>query len=188
MGAAAFLAFPRTAPGVDRTDIRFHVLPWSNDNPGKGFHKFPGFTTSICPTRPESRGEFRQKSPDPMDPTAIQGNCLSTERDRRTIVAGLLSAREICWRAGFRSGRGGVLARAWSHRGRQCGVTERYQGTRHHNIPPMRHGYDWGRQAPGRALPGAGNRGIEGGGCFGYAFDSPGQHQRGSEHDCREDE
>ena len=96
MGAAPVFAFLRSAPGVDRADIQFHVLPWSSDNPGKGFHKFPGFTISICPTRPESRGEITLKSPDPMDPPAIHANYLSTERDRRSIVAGLLRAREIC--------------------------------------------------------------------------------------------
>lgn len=99
MGAAPVFAFLRSAPGVDRPDIQFHVLPRSSDDPGKEFHKFPGFTISICPTRPESRGEFRLKSRDPMDPPATRADYLSTERDRRTIVAGLPRTRGICGHA-----------------------------------------------------------------------------------------
>ena len=96
MGAAPVFAFLRSRPDLDRPDIQFHVLPWSSDNPAEGFHRFPGFSISICPIRPESRGEIRLSSPDPMAAPSILANYLATERDRRTIVAGLHRAREIC--------------------------------------------------------------------------------------------
>ena len=96
MGAAPVFAFLRSAPDIERPDIQFHVLPWSSDDPTKGFHDFPGFTVSICPTRPESRGEIVLKSPDPMDAPAIHANYLSTENDCWCIVAGVRRAREIC--------------------------------------------------------------------------------------------
>ncbi len=96
MGAAPVFAFLKSRPELDRPDIQFHVLPWSSDNPAAGFHRFPGFSISICPIRPESRGEIRLSSPDPMAAPSILANYLATERDRRTIVAGLHRAREIC--------------------------------------------------------------------------------------------
>ncbi len=96
MGAAPVFAFLRSRPETDRPDIQFHVLPWSSDNPAKGFHRFPGFSISICPIRPESRGEIRLSSPDPLAAPSIRANYLATERDRGTIVAGLHRAREIC--------------------------------------------------------------------------------------------
>ena len=97
MGAAPVFAFLRSHPETHRPDIQFHVLPWSSDNPAEGFHRFPGFSISICPIRPESRGEIMLSSPDPLAQPSIRANYLATERDRRTIVAGLHRAREICW-------------------------------------------------------------------------------------------
>ena len=96
MGAAPVFAFLRSHPEADRPDIQFHVLPWSSDNPAEGFHRFPGFSISICPIRPESRGEIRLSTPDPLAAPSIRANYLATERDRRTIVAGLHQARGIC--------------------------------------------------------------------------------------------
>ncbi len=96
MGAGPVFAFLKSVDGIDRPDIQFHVLPWSRGTAAKGFDRFPGFSVSICPIRPESRGEIRLKSADPLVNPAIHGNYLSTENDRRTIVAGLHRAREIC--------------------------------------------------------------------------------------------
>lgn len=188
MGAAAIFAFPVSAPWVDRADIQFHCLPWSSDNPGKGFHEFPGFTISICPTRPESHSEIRLKSPDPMDPPAIQANCLSTERDRRTTVAGLLKAREICRRAPVSDQ---IEEELWPGPGlAEAGNAALLKGIKERVTTISRL---CGTVAIGEGRPldercRVGSRGIEGGRYFGHAFDSLGQHQRGSEHDCREGE
>ncbi|MDE0523031.1 MAG: GMC family oxidoreductase N-terminal domain-containing protein [Boseongicola sp.] len=110
MGAAPVFAFLRSRPELDRPDIQFHVLPWSSDNPAEGFHRFPGFSISICPVRPESRGEIRLSSPDPLVAPSILANYLATERDRRTIVAGLHRAREIC---AFDPIRGQIKEELW---------------------------------------------------------------------------
>lgn len=110
MGAAPVFAFLRSHPDTDRPDIQFHVLPWSSDNPAEGFHPFPGFSISICPIRPESRGEIRLSSPDPLAAPSIRANYLATERDCRTIVAGLHRAREIC---GFDPIKGQIEEEIW---------------------------------------------------------------------------
>lgn len=96
MGAAPVFAFLRSTAKVNRPDIQFHVVPWSSDDPTKGFHPFSGFAVSICPIRPESRGRVSLASADPTAPPALTANYLATERDRHTIVAGLRQAQRIC--------------------------------------------------------------------------------------------
>src|SRR5205823_14538381 len=54
-----------------------------------------GFTSIAYQLRPESRGEFKLKSPDPFDAPAVYPNYLAAETDQRTIVAGLQLIRRI---------------------------------------------------------------------------------------------
>jgi choline dehydrogenase len=96
MGAAPVFTFLRSSPKVDRADIQFHVVPWSSDNPSEGFHPWPGFAVSICPVRPESRGEVTLKSPNPLDAPAMVANYLATEHVQQTILNGLARSQEIC--------------------------------------------------------------------------------------------
>lgn len=96
MGAAPVFAFLRSSAEADRPDIQFHVVPWSSDNPALGFDRSPGFSVSICPLRPESRGWVRLGSADPMTPPLIYANYLSTKADRSTILNGLKRSQEIC--------------------------------------------------------------------------------------------
>ena len=96
MGAAPVFAFLKSAPDVDRPDLQFNVLPWSSDDPTKGFDPFPGFAVSICPLRPRSRGRIRLGSADPLAPPRIHANYLAEPEDRRAVVAGLKRAQEIC--------------------------------------------------------------------------------------------
>ena len=102
MGAAPVFAFVKSAPEVDRPDIQFNVLPWSSDDPTKGFDPFPGFAVSICPIRPRSRGWIRLASADPLAPPRIRANYLAEPEDQRAIVAGLKRAQEICRTAPLR--------------------------------------------------------------------------------------
>lgn len=96
MGAGPVFTFLCSGPEVERPDVQFHVLPWSSENPALGFDRFPGFSVSICPIRPESRGEIRLKSADPNAHPAIRANYLATEKDQRTIVAALRHSQAIC--------------------------------------------------------------------------------------------
>ena len=99
MGAGPVFCFLRSTGGIERPDVQFHVLPWSSDDPAEGFHPWPGFSVSICPIRPESRGTVRLRSGDPLATPAITANYLSTDGDRRAIVDGLRRSREICRQA-----------------------------------------------------------------------------------------
>ncbi len=88
-------AFIRSSTAVDTPDVQFHFAALSADLPGAPLHDFPGFTSSVCQLRPESRGYVEIKSADPSQPPAIHPNYLHTEIDGKTIVAGLKVAREI---------------------------------------------------------------------------------------------
>jgi choline dehydrogenase len=95
MAASLATGFMRTRDDVATPDIQFHVQPLSAENPGKGADKFSAFTMSVCQLRPESRGEIRLKSANPLDYPRIIPRYLSTETDRRTIVEGVNIARRI---------------------------------------------------------------------------------------------
>ncbi len=99
MGAAPVFAFARSHANKTRPDVQFHVLPWSSSDPSTGrMHPFSGFTASICPLRPESRGEIRLRSADPSEPPVIRANYLATDKDCRTAVDAIRLSRSICRR------------------------------------------------------------------------------------------
>jgi choline dehydrogenase len=87
--------FARTDRALTRPDVQFHVATLSSDMAGSKVHEFSGFTMSVCPLQPESRGHVRLKSPDPLTAPAMQPNYLSTDRDRATLVAGIRMARAL---------------------------------------------------------------------------------------------
>ena len=94
---APVFCFPRSDLSLVSPYIQFHVLPWISDNPSTGvMHPFSGFTASLCPLRPESRGEIRLKSADPAAAPLIRANYLDTENDRRSAIEALKLSREIC--------------------------------------------------------------------------------------------
>ena len=87
--------FWRTRPELKRPDVQTHFLTFSLDRMGEKLHPFPGFTASICPLRPTSRGSVHIRSADPRTPPAIRYNYLSTEHDRRTMIDGMRLLRRI---------------------------------------------------------------------------------------------
>ena len=76
-------------------DIQFHVSTLSADMAGGKVHPYSGFTLSVCQLRPESRGHVRVRSTDPFEPPEMQPNYLSTDLDRRTVVAAVKAARRV---------------------------------------------------------------------------------------------
>lgn len=88
-------AFLRSRPDVARPDVQLYFINFSTDKMGTTLHPFPGFTVSMSPLRPTSRGSVAIQSADPRQPPAIQYNYLSTEDDRRTVIDGLKLVRRI---------------------------------------------------------------------------------------------
>jgi choline dehydrogenase len=71
------------------------MQPLSADKPGDGVHPFSAFTMSVCTLRPESRGEVRINSSDPLQPPTIIPNYLSTKNDQKIAVESIKVARKI---------------------------------------------------------------------------------------------
>ena len=90
--------FARTRPELATPDMQFLLVLFSADRPGDGLNKFSGFLQNCCQLRPESRGEIRLRSPDPVAYPPIFANYLAAETDRRTLVAGLQLGRRIAAR------------------------------------------------------------------------------------------
>lgn len=88
-------AFLRTPLSPARADIQVHFITFSTAKMGDRLDPFSGFTASICPLRPESRGFVRAMSPDPAAAPAIQVNYLATDQDRRVAIEGLRELRRI---------------------------------------------------------------------------------------------
>jgi choline dehydrogenase len=88
-------AFARTRAELFRPDIQLYYINFSTDKMGTGLHRFSGFTVSMSPLQPGSRGWVRIRSANPREAPAIQYNFLSTEQDRRTVIAGLKMVRQL---------------------------------------------------------------------------------------------
>ncbi|MDY7218197.1 choline dehydrogenase [Denitrificimonas sp. JX-1] len=81
------------AYGHDELDLKYYLVPVLT---GDGeLVKEHGVTNLIILTRPESRGQLRLKSADPMDKPIIDANYLADERDREVLRRGVRIAREI---------------------------------------------------------------------------------------------
>jgi len=86
-------AFARTTPAAATPDVQFHIATLSSDTAGSPPHPFSAFTMSVCQLRPKSRGWVRIRSPDPIEPPAMQPNYLTQPEDSKTLVAGIRLAR-----------------------------------------------------------------------------------------------
>jgi choline dehydrogenase len=95
VGAGYAGAFVRTRPELTRPDVQFYFINFSTDKMGTTLHPFSGFTASMSPLRPESRGGVRIKSANPRQAPAIQYNYLTTANDRQTAVDGLKMVRRL---------------------------------------------------------------------------------------------
>jgi choline dehydrogenase len=95
IGAGYAGAFLRTRPELATPDIQIHFLIFSADAAGGALHPFPGFMTSVCQLRPESRGFVEIRSRDPAVPPAIQPRYLTSRHDRDTAVAGMILMRQV---------------------------------------------------------------------------------------------
>lgn len=95
LAASQVCIFCRTRPELEIPDLQFHMQPLSADKPGDGLHNYSAFTSSTCQLRPESRGEIRLKSTDPLAAPAIHPNYLSTPLDQEVAIAGMKLSRQV---------------------------------------------------------------------------------------------
>ncbi len=107
-------AFLRSRPDLAAPDLQFHFLPGvSSGRIRAPFLKVPdgvyegyGLSCNVCHLRPESRGEIRIVSNDPLERPAIKANYLSVEADRIAIREGVKRVRELFRQPAFADYRG----------------------------------------------------------------------------------
>ncbi|MGE3876583.1 MAG: GMC family oxidoreductase [Parvibaculaceae bacterium] len=87
--------FARALAGSATPDIQFHVATLSADMAGAKPHPFSGFTISVCQLRPESTGEIRLASADPLVRPLIHARYLTAPHDQACITAGIRLAQRI---------------------------------------------------------------------------------------------
>ncbi|TEA79750.1 GMC family oxidoreductase [Allopusillimonas ginsengisoli] len=85
-----------------RPDLLLNVMPLSVDKPGDPLHGFSGFSASAAQCRPESLGEVRIASADPLVAPAILPNYLQSGLDVDVLVSGLRILRDIYQQPAFR--------------------------------------------------------------------------------------
>ena len=94
-------AFVRTSYAKDIPDLQIHCLPWNYPTPNQDADKLhmvdprPGLT--ILPTLiyPQSRGELRLNSADPLEQPLIDPGYLSDPQDTEVLMEGIGMIREI---------------------------------------------------------------------------------------------
>jgi choline dehydrogenase len=93
--------FYRTRPELTRPDMQLYFSPLTYERTPPGIRPlmhpdpFPGFTTSVSPCRPTSRGVLEIRSKDPAEPPRIQPNYLATEHDLAELLEGAKFLRRL---------------------------------------------------------------------------------------------
>lgn len=81
------------AAGHNELDLKYYLVPILTGG-GEPANEH-GVTNLVILTRPESRGELRLRSANPMDKPIINANYLADERDRDVLRRGVRIARDI---------------------------------------------------------------------------------------------
>lgn len=104
------VAYLRTMPGSEEPDVKIHFSMALYEAMGRQLIMRHGYFAHIDLLRPESVGEIRLNSPDPMAPPAIDPNILSTGNDMAMGRAAIRATRRIFAQAPFDPMRGEELA------------------------------------------------------------------------------
>ena len=93
--------FFRSRPDSPRPDIQLYFSPLTYEKTPPGVRPlmhpdpFPGFTTSVSPCRPTSRGHLEIRSANPREAPSIHPNYLSTNHDVEELLAGVRFLRRL---------------------------------------------------------------------------------------------
>ncbi|AVG42584.1 GMC family oxidoreductase [Achromobacter insolitus] len=93
--------FWKSTPDLALPDLQGVFTPASYKEGYVGMlDDFPGMTAGVWQHRPESRGQVRIRSADPLQDPVILANYLENERDQMTLVRGIRLARQLLrWQA-----------------------------------------------------------------------------------------
>jgi choline dehydrogenase len=96
-------AFAMSNLGAATPDIQYHFIPAQVVNHARTPMDGDGVTLHACCLRPESRGEIRLASTDPLQPPVMDPNYLAADYDLKILVEGLRQGREILAAPAFKS-------------------------------------------------------------------------------------
>ncbi|MAI41927.1 MAG: hypothetical protein CMP95_05680 [Gammaproteobacteria bacterium] len=88
-------AFIKSRKNIEMPDLQLHFIPLILSDHGRKRFTKPGLSIHVCQLRPESRGEIRLASGNPLDSPSIKANYLSVRSDLDTLVEGVKLARKI---------------------------------------------------------------------------------------------
>src|SRR5579872_858513 len=88
-------AFVKSGPGAETPDIQYHFIPLQIVDHARTMLDGHGVTLHACCLRPQSRGEIRLASADPLQPPVIDPNYLSADYDLKILIEGIRRGREI---------------------------------------------------------------------------------------------
>lgn len=87
--------FLRTRKELDAPDVQLHFFDANFFDHARSRPQRDGFAVHVCQLRPESRGEVRLSSADPLADPVIDPNYLAAETDRRTMRESVRIVRKI---------------------------------------------------------------------------------------------
>jgi choline dehydrogenase len=88
-------AFAISNLGAATPDIQYHFIPAQVVDHGRTQLDGEGVTLHSCCLRPQSRGELRLASADPLQPPVMDPNYLAAEYDLKILIDGIRRGREI---------------------------------------------------------------------------------------------
>ena len=88
-------AFVVSRLGAATPDIQYHFIPAQVVDHARTELDGHGITLHACCLRPESRGEIRLDSADPLRPPVIDPRYLASDYDRKILIDGIRRGREI---------------------------------------------------------------------------------------------
>ncbi len=104
------VAYLRTMPGSAEPDIKIHLAMALYEAMGRKIMRQHGFFAHVDLLRPESVGEIRLASPDPLTPPLIDPNILASDYDMALGRSAIRAVRRIFAQAAFDPLRGAELA------------------------------------------------------------------------------
>ena len=87
--------FIRSQPSEPEVDLQLHFLPGKQADHGRGHVWGHGFSCHVCVLQPQSRGQLRLASPDPLAAPLIDPQFLSHPDDVERLVRGVKKVRAI---------------------------------------------------------------------------------------------
>jgi len=112
-------AFVKSSADLIAPDIQLHFMPalektanlhWPNPFKKERVEANHGFSMRVGPVNPQSRGEIRLRSADPLAAPCITANYLQTDFDIQTMIKAIRLARDVIKQAAFDPYRGAELA------------------------------------------------------------------------------